>query len=379
MKVTRVVASAAVAAAVLVSLNATSAPAAPASKVAAVPASVPGAAALAGPGGAATEKTLRQLAKKTKTKLKIGTAVSMDALAEDATYRERVAAEFDSVTAENVMKWSELEPTRGSLNFGPADELVAFAKANKQSVRGHTLLWHNQLPTWLTDGVASGEIDAKELRQLLKQHIFTVAGHFRGKIYQWDVANEVIDDNGNLRDTIWLQQLGPGYIADVFRWAHQADPKAKLYLNDYNVEGLNAKADAYYELIKQLKADRVPIHGFGMQGHLGVQYGFDGSALANVQRFEALGLETSFTEVDVRMIMPTDNTKLQAQANGYSILLRACLLAKRCTSYTVWGFTDKYSWVPGVFEGEGAANLLDENYAPKPAYQAVSQTLALAG
>jgi endo-1,4-beta-xylanase len=377
MKVTRVVAGAAVAAAVLVSINATGAPAAPAGKVAAVPASVPGAAALTATQSAADGKTLRELAK--RTGMKIGTAVDMSALANDATYNQHVAGEFNSVTAENVMKWSEIEPTRGTLNFGPADQLVAFAKANGQSVRGHTLLWHNQLPTWLTDGVASGEIDSVELRQILKQHVFDVAGHFRGRIYQWDVANEVIDDNAQLRDTIWLQKLGEGYIEDVFRWAHQADPKAKLYINDYNVEGLNAKADKYYELVKKLKAKGVPIHGFGMQGHLGVQYGFDGRALANVQRFEALGLETSFTEVDVRMIMPTDNTKLQAQANGYGILLRACLLAKRCTSFTVWGFTDKYSWVPGVFTGEGAANLLDENFGQKPAYQAVSQTLALAG
>jgi endo-1,4-beta-xylanase len=375
MKVTRVVAGAAVAAAVLVSLNATGAPAAPTASVQAV---APGALQ-----GSATQvladdsKTLRELAK--RTEMKIGTAVDMSALANDATYNQHVAAEFNSVTAENVMKWSEIEPTRGTLNFGPADQLVAYAKANGQSVRGHTLLWHNQLPTWLTDGVASGDIDATELRQILKQHVFDVAGHFRGKIYQWDVVNEVIDDNAQLRDTIWLQKLGPGYIADMFRWAHQADPKAKLYINDYNVEGLNAKADAYYALVQQLKADRVPIHGFGMQGHLGVQFGFDGRALQNVQRFEALGLETSFTEVDVRMIMPPDNPKLQAQANGYGILLRACLLAKRCTSFTVWGFTDKYSWVPGVFTGQGAANLLDENFGQKPAYQAVSQTLALAG
>lgn len=374
MKVTRVVAGAAVAAAVLVSLNATGAPAAPTAPVPAAPGAILQESATQ---VAADSKTLRELAK--RTGMKIGTAVDMSALANDATYNQHVAAEFNSVTAENVMKWSELEPTRGVLNFAPADQLVAFAKANGQSVRGHTLLWHNQNPAWLTDGVASGEIDSAELRQLLKQHIFDVAGHFRGKIYQWDVANEVIDDNGNLRDTFWLQKLGPGYIADVFRWAHQADPKAKLYINDYNVEGLNAKADAYYELVKQLKADRVPIHGFGMQGHLGVQFGFDGRALQNVQRFEALGLETSFTEVDVRMVMPSDNPKLHAQANGYGILLRACLLAKRCTSFTVWGFTDKYSWVPGFFTGQGAANLLDENFGQKPAYQTVSQTLALAG
>ncbi|WP_173081701.1 endo-1,4-beta-xylanase [Phytohabitans rumicis] len=370
MKVTRVVAGAAVAAAVLVSLNAQGAPAAPAK-----PAAAPEAAAIAAHGGDAS--TLRALAK--RTGVRIGTAVDMAALADDTTYRERVAAEFNSVTAENVMKWQFLEPERGVSDFAAADELVDFARRNGQQVRGHTLLWHNQNPAWLTSGVNSGEIDAAELRQILRQHIYTVAGHFRGKVYGWDVVNEVIDDNGNLRDTFWLRMLGPGYIADAFRWAHQADPKAKLYLNDYNVEGINAKSTKYFELAKQLRKDGVPVHGFGMQGHLGVQYGFDGTALDNVLRFEKLGLETAFTEVDVRMILPVDNPKLQAQAAGYTLLLQACLLAKRCVSFTVWGFTDKYSWVPGFFSGQGAANLLDENFAPKPAYQAVSNSLTLAG
>ncbi|WP_117212806.1 endo-1,4-beta-xylanase [Allorhizocola rhizosphaerae] len=322
--------------------------------------------------------TLRHLA--ARNHLSIGTAVDMAALASDQVYRERIAREFNSVTAENVMKWSEIEPQRGQLNFAPADELVAFARANHQRVRGHTLVWHNQLPEWLTSGVADGSIAPEELRGILRQHILDEVGHFRGKIYQWDVVNEVIDDNGNLRDSIWLQQLGPGYIADAFRWARQADPKAKLYLNDYNVEGISAKSTAYYNLAKQLKADRVPVDGFGIQGHLGVQYGYyPASAVAeNLRRFEALGLETSVTEADVRMIMPTDNAKLQAQAQGYSTLIQGCLLARRCTSFTVWGFTDKYSWVPGFFEGEGAANLLDENFNSKPAYDEMVSVLTLA-
>lgn len=355
MKVTRVVAGAAVAAAVLVSLNTQGAPAAP-------------------KGG---DQTLRALAQ--RADLRIGTAVDMAALASDPTYREHVAREFSTLTAENVMKWESIEPEPGVLDFTAADELVDFARRNRQQVRGHTLLWHNQNPTWLTEGVASGEITATELRQILRRHIFEVAGHFRGKIYGWDVVNEVIDDNGQLRDTFWLQQLGPGYIADAFRWAHQADPKAKLYLNDYNVEGINAKSTRYLALAQELLGQGVPVHGFGMQGHLGVQYGFDGTALDNVLRFEKLGLETAFTEVDVRMPLPVDNTKLQAQAQGYNLLLQACLLAKRCVSYTVWGFTDKYSWVPGFFDGQGAANLLDENFAPKPAHQAVRNSLLLAG
>ena len=321
--------------------------------------------------------TLRNLA--ARNNLRIGTAVDMNALANDQVYRDRIATEFNSVTAENVMKWGPLEPTRGQLDFGPADALVDFAKANRQKVRGHTLLWHNQLPGWLTSGVADGSIDADELRSILRQHIFDVVGHFRGKIYQWDVVNEVIDDNAQLRNTIFLRQLGPGYIADAFRWARQADPTAKLYLNDYNVEGISAKSDAYYELAKQLLADGVPVHGMGIQGHLGVQFGFwpASTVAANMKRFEALGLETSVTEADVRMIMPSDTVKLQAQAQGYSTLMQGCLLAKRCTSFTVWGYTDKYSWVPGFFTGQGAANLLDENFAAKPAYDEMQAVLRL--
>lgn len=338
---------------------------------------VPGAASAAT--GQPTAQSLGALAR--RQGLRVGTAVNMDALADDATYHDRVASEFTAVTAENVMKWSELEPTRGTYNWGPADELVAFARRNGQLVHGHTLLWHNQLPTWLTEGVASGEIDATELRQLLRKHILDTVRHFRGKVWHWDVVNEVIDDNAQLRDTLWLRELGPGYIADAFRWARQADPRVKLYLNDYNVEGITAKSDAYYTLIRDLLAQGVPVHGFGIQGHLGVQYGFwpAETVAANMRRFQALGLETSITEADVRMIMPTDNAKLQAQANGYNTLLQGCLLTRRCVMFTVWGFTDKYSWVPGVFEGEGAANLLDEDFAAKPAYDAVRGTLLLAG
>jgi endo-1,4-beta-xylanase len=325
------------------------------------------------------DRPLRELAR--PLGLRVGTAVDMNAFANDATYRERIATEFNSVTAENVMKWSELEPVRGQYNFGPADQLVDFARRNGQAVRGHVLVWHNQLPTWLTQGVASGEIDATELRQLLRQHITRVVSHFRGRIYQWDVTNEVIDDNAQLRDTMWLQQLGPDYIADAFRWAHRADPRAELYLNDYNVEGVNAKSDAYFELAQQLLDEGVPVEGFGAQGHLGVQFGFfpASNVAHNLQRFTDLGLETALTEVDVRMLMPPDTVKLQAQAQGYNTVLQGCLLVESCTSFTVWGYTDRYSWVPGFFDGEGAANLLDENFDPKPAYQAVQATLAVAG
>lgn len=328
-------------------------------------------------GSLSPDRPLRELAGRD---LLIGTAVDHAAFTNDATYRARVGSEFSSITAENVMKWEVVEPTRGQFDFTAADELLAAAKQNHQQVRGHTLLWHNQLPAWLTQGVDSGEIDAAELRGILRDHITAEVRHFRGRIYQWDVANEVIDDNGQLRDTLWLRELGPGYIADAFRWAHKADPKATLFLNDYNVEGVSAKSDAYLALVKDLLAQKVPVQGFAAQGHYGVQFGFHSASdiATNFGRFEALGLDTAITEADVRMIMPTDTVKLQAQAQGYSVLLAGCLLARRCNSFTVWGFTDKYSWVPGFFEGQGAANLLDESFGAKPAYRELQAVLALA-
>ncbi len=303
----------------------------------------------------------------------IGTAVDMSALADDAPYRAAVAREFDTVTPENVMKWEVVEPQPGVYDWAAADRLVDFAHKNGQVVRGHTLVWHSQNPAWLTETAYT----PAQLRTLLRKHILDEVGHFKGRVWAWDVANEIFNDDGTLRDTIWLRALGSDYIADAFRWAHQADPKALLFLNDYNNEGVNAKSDAYYALAKQLRAAGVPVHGYGMQGHLGVQYGFPGDVLENVRRFDRLGMKTAFTEVDVRMELPPDTAKVQAQAEGFGLLLRACLMAKNCVSYTVWGFTDKYSWVPGFFDGQGSATPLDENLQPKPAYDTLRETFLL--
>jgi endo-1,4-beta-xylanase len=319
-----------------------------------------------------SSSTLRQLA--AHTGLRVGTAVNTDALGNDPIYRAAVADQFNTVTPENVMKWEVVEPQRGVNDFTAADTLVDFARAHGQKVRGHTLVWHNQLPSWLT----SGTWTPAELRAILRQHILTEAGHFRGRIWAWDVVNEAFNDDGTMRDTLWLQELGPGYIADAFRWAHQADPKALLFYNDYNIEGVNAKSDAVYNLVRDLQAQGVPINGVGLQSHFGTQYGFPGDVPANMARFARLGLDTAVTEADVRSILPMDSAKLQAQSAGYSLLLESCLLQRRCISFTVWGFTDKYQWVPGVFAGQGSAALYDENYVAKPAYDALRRILALA-
>jgi endo-1,4-beta-xylanase len=333
--------------------------------------------------GAATSdtstKTLRQLAK--PTGVRVGTAVDASALANDATYSKAVASQFNTVTPENAMKWQVVEPERGKLDFTDADKLVAFAKAHNQKVRGHTLVWHSQLPTWLETGLSDGSIGKTEARRILKQHIATEMGHFKGDIWAWDVVNEAFEDDGSgtLRaESPWLKVLGPGYIADAFRWAHKADPKAILFYNDYNIEGVNPKSDAVYKLVKELRSEGVPIQAVGVQGHLSTNYPLPEDMQANLHRFGKLGLKTAVTEADVRIELPADAAEVQAQSNGYSYMLQSCLLERSCISFTVWGFTDKYSWIPGVFPTEGQANLYDENFQPKPAYEAVQRDLKLA-
>ncbi|GAA5200071.1 endo-1,4-beta-xylanase [Rugosimonospora acidiphila] len=324
--------------------------------------------------------------------LRIGTAVNMDELNVDTTYTGIVAGQFNTVTAENVMKWDAIEPSQGTHNYGPADQLVAFAKAHGQLVRGHTLLWHNQIPSWLTTGVTNGTIDNAALRDILHRHITDEVSHFRGKIWQWDVANEFFTDSNpstiNPND-FWISHLGAGVIADAFRWAHAADPHALLFYNDYNIageDGSNAKSDAVYAWVRQLRSQGVPIDGIGNQGHLDTQYGFPTLLTQDLQRYANLGLKVAITEADVRTFIettdanqtPTDNLATFAQPYEYSQMLKACLAVRACISFTVWGAGDAGSWVPGTFMGEGYADIYDVNLKPKAAYTALQQDLTLA-
>ena len=240
---------------------------------------------------------------------------------------------------------------------------------------GHTLVWQNQLPDWLT----TGTFTPAQLRELLHKHITDEVSHFKGHIWQWDVVNEAFNDDGTMRDTLWLRAMGPGYIADAFRWAHQADPRALLFYNDYNIEGMGAKSDAVFALVKQLRAEGVPINGVGAQGRLDTQFGFPDQIPQNLQRFGNLGLKVALTEVDVRTTLPVTTPGQLAQNADYSQMLGACLLVRQCISYTVWGFGDAYSWVPGVFAGEGSASIYDESLQPKTQYFALQQGLSLAG
>ncbi|WP_341393833.1 endo-1,4-beta-xylanase [Arthrobacter sp. G119Y2] len=336
------------------------------------------------PPGQSKQDTLRRAAPKD---FKIGSAVAggghhesqdyPDPFTFDKEYRKLLGAEFSSVSPENQAKWEFIHPEPGVYRFAEMDAIVRFAQKNKQAVRGHTLFWHSQNPQWLEQGNFSDD----ELRAILKDHIQTVVGRYAGKIQQWDVANEIFNDDGTLRtaDNIWIRELGPDIIADAFRWAHEADPSAKLFFNDFGVEDINAKSNAYLELIPRLQAQGVPVDGFAVQGHLSTRYGFPSNLQANLQRFDDLGLETAVTEMDVRMDVAagTEPTaaQLEKQADYYQRALEACLAVDGCRSFTIWGFTDKYSWVPVFFAGEGEATVMDENFTRKPAYYAVRDTL----
>lgn len=300
----------------------------------------------------------------------IGAAVATGPLAGESSYRDTLNREFNAVTAENAMKWDATEPSQGQFNFGGADQIMDSAQANGQTVHGHVLVWHNQTPGWVQN------LGAAAMRSAMENHISTVVGRYAGQIASWDVVNEVFDDNGGMRDSFWYQRLGESYIADAFRYARAADPAAKLCINDYNVEGINNKSTAMYDLVSRLRGQGVPIDCVGIQGHLAIQYGFPNDLRQNIQRFADLGVDVKITELDVRMQLPADATELATQATYYRDVVDACLAVSRCTGVTVWGFTDRYSWVPDTFPGEGAALPYDENYLPKPAYDALHDVLA---
>jgi endo-1,4-beta-xylanase len=294
-----------------------------------------------------------------------GAALDPDAL-DERRYRDLAATQLTCVTPENAMKWGSVEPLRGEVDWKRADELVAFAKAHGQKVRGHTLVWHSQLPLWLISGAFSPD----ELKGLMVAHIAAEAGRYRGAIYAWDVVNEPFAEDGSWRKSIWHEAMGPGYAAIALGAARAADPGAKLYINDYNVETAGPKMRALYDLVASLKRDGVPIDGVGLQSHF-VAGAAPADFRAVVQKFASLGVDVAVTELDLRIRLPADARALAAQADDYASVVRACRETARCVGVTTWGVADDRSWIPSFFSGYGAALPFDEHYRPKPAVAAI--------
>ncbi|CAL9340417.1 Endo-1,4-beta-xylanase A [Streptomyces sp. enrichment culture] len=286
----------------------------------------------------------------------------------DTQYTQILGSEFSQITVGNTMKWQYTEPSRGRFDYTAAEEIVDLAESNGQSVRGHTLVWHNQLPSWVDD------VPAGELLGVMRDHITHEVDHFKGRLIHWDVVNEAFEEDGSRRQSVFQQKIGDSYIAEAFKAARAADPDVKLYYNDYNIEGIGPKSDAVYEMVKSFKAQGIPIDGVGMQAHL-IAGQVPASLQENIRRFADLGVDVALTELDIRMTLPRTAAKDAQQATDYGAVVEACLAVSRCVGITVWDYTDKYSWVPSVFPGQGAALPWDEDFAKKPAYHAIAAAL----
>ncbi|KAG6865589.1 hypothetical protein C0991_001138 [Blastosporella zonata] len=259
-----------------------------------------------------------------------------------------------------------VEPVRGQFNFTMADQLVAWAEKNGQIMRGHNCVWYNQLPDWVT----AGNFSAPELAEIVATHCGTEVGHFRGKI--WDVINEPFNDDGTWRETVFYNTLNTTYIPIALEAARRADPGAKLYINDYNIEGPGAKSTAMINLVKKLKEDRVPIDGVGIQGHLIVGE-LPANIEDNIRAIVATGVEVAITELDIRMTLPATEALLAQQKIDYNTVITACQNVKGCIGVTVWDYTDRYTWVPSTFPGQGAPCPWDDNLERKPAWSGIAE------
>ncbi|GAA1857990.1 endo-1,4-beta-xylanase [Actinomadura bangladeshensis] len=288
-----------------------------------------------------------------------GTAVAAGKLG-DSVYSTILDREFTMITPENEMKWDTTEPSRGSFNFGPADQIAGHAASHGQRLRGHTLVWHSQLPGWV-----SSIGDANTLRSVMNNHITTEMTHFKGKIYAWDVVNEAFADGSTQhRSSVFQNVLGNGFIEEAFRTARTADPAAKLCYNDYNIEDWNApKTQGVYAMVRDFKARGVPIDCVGFQSHFG-SGGPPASFQTTLSNFAALGVDVQITELDIA----------QAPSTAYANTVRACMNVSRCTGITTWGIRDSDSWRSG-----DNPLLFDGNGNKKPAYDAVLSALGGGG
>ncbi|PBL03603.1 endo-beta-1,4-glucanase [Armillaria gallica] len=320
----------------------------------------------------ATSKTPLNSAALAAGKLYFGTATDNPELT-DAPYVAILNQKsmFGQITAANSMKWDATEPSRGTFTFAQGDVIANLAASNGQLLRGHNCVWHNQLPSW----VSSGGFNGATLSQIVATHCGTLVGHYAGKVYAWDVINEPFNDDGTFRSDVFFNTLGQSYIGIALKAARAADPKAKLYINDFNIEGTGAKSTAMVNLVKSLKAQGIPIDGIGIQAHLIV--GEVPSTLkANFEQFTALGVEIAVTELDVRMTLPETPALLAQQKVDFQTVISTCKAVTGCIGVTIWDFTDKFSWVPGAFPGQGGATPWDENLVTKPAFDGIVQGFA---
>ncbi|MCT2537034.1 endo-1,4-beta-xylanase [Aquibacillus koreensis] len=308
----------------------------------------------------------------------IGAAVNPTTL---NTQQQLIKKHFNSITAENEMKFERLHPKENEYTFEKADEMMAFAKENGIQVRGHTLVWHNQTSDWIFKNEDGSTVNRERLLERMKSHINTVMERYKGQIYSWDVVNEAVSDSGSniFRDSKWLEIIGEDFLDKAFEYAHEADPNATLFYNDYN-ESNPEKRDKIYTLTKGLVERGVPIHGVGLQAHWKLQSPTYDNIRQAIEKYASLGLQIQVTEMDVSffeegdkrtdLLTPPDDL-LAVQAERYQMFFEIFREYKEhITSVTYWGGADDYTWLSN-FPVRGRKNwplVFDENHNPKKSF-----------
>ena len=315
----------------------------------------------------------------------IGVAVSPRALKSDEAILIR--KEFNSVTAENAMKWESIHPEENRYNWKDADSIIAFARRNGMKARGHTLVWHNQVPAWLFRDANGNTVSKEVLLRRLKEHITTVVSRYKGKIYAWDVVNETVSDKPGeyLRNSEWQKICGEEYIAKAFQWAHEADPDAQLFYNDYN-EISNTKREKIIRLINSLKTAGVPVHAVGLQGHWAINEPTREQLDNTLKDFSTLGLPLQITELDIsvypkehdareRRDQDADTSFSAERERRQNEVYKMCFELFRkykssITGVTFWNISDRHSWLDDfpVRNRKDYPLLFNKELKPKTAY-----------
>lgn len=315
----------------------------------------------------------------------IGVAVSPYALHSDQA--GLIIKQFNSLTPENAMKMGPIHPKEAEYFWREADSIAAFAKRHGMKMRGHTLVWHNQTPDWIFTNNHGDTVSKEVLLQRLKEHITAVVSRYKGTIYAWDVANEVISDKPTeyLRPSPWLRICGEEYIEKAFQWAHEADPTAQLFYNDYNeIDAI--KREKIYKLIKDLKQKGIPIHGLGLQAHWAINEPSEEQLDSTLRRFANLGVKLQITELDISVYpkehhararrAEDDDTafsseKETAQRTVYTRVFNHFAKFRNLISgVTFWNISDRHSWLDD-FPVKGRKDyplLFDKELQPKPVY-----------
>jgi len=318
------------------------------------------------PGSTSTVNSLNQLAV-SQGKVYFGSATDNSEITNTPYVDILTGGMFGQLTAANAMKWGPTEPSLGTYTYSQGDQIVSLASSNNMIVRGHNLVWYNQLPSFITSSLSNATLVSD-----MQAHIQSEVTHFKGQVRSWDVVNEPFSDSGGMRSWVYQTTVGTEYINLAFAAARAADPNAILYINDYNLETPGSKFTTALQTVQSLISQNVPIGGVGFEGHMIVGEVPTAAALASqMEMFTSLGLEVAITELDIRMTLPETDALLAQQKSDYQNMVAACMMVAKCVGITLWDYTDLYSWVPGTFSGQGDACPWDASLERKPAYDGI--------